>query len=716
MATITSAGLGSGLDVNGIISKLMAVEAQPLTKLNTKESSYQSRISALGGLQGAVASLNTAVSNLTPATGQTASSKYISYRASLADSSIATASAVSTSTPGSYSLEVSQLATAHRISTVTQAQKLGSALLAEKGIASGDLNIHIQGSGYIQAMLPDTSMVYTTASNLKIDSAGKLVTPEGYVVQPGLTMPTGTESVTISSTGDIIAHGSSMAETAVGTLQLAQFTDASALDAYAGGGGYYTASSSSGSAVMSAPGSGGNGTLTTGYTSISDRVPRGTLSIQVGSTTAVNVVIDSTNDTLDGLKSAINAGNTGVTASIAGDSTAGYRLVLTSNTAGGSGKMTLSGLAGFDFSSTTLTGSLSQASAVGGQGALGGYTSADSTIATGTLTVTLGSGVTKDIVIDSTNNTLGGLRDALNSSGLGITAGLTSIGTNDVRLTLTSGTAGTAGQIKLSGLTGFDFDAAASSSSFSQATSDGGQIAQGSIIKLNGITLNRDSNTITDALQGVTLNLNQKTVTGTPTTLTIAHDKTSNLSANLGAMVKAYNDFNKTIRDLSSFDAETKKAGALLGDATLRSVSNSIRNALQGSYVATGDYKRLSDLGLAVQRDGSIIFDPTKLANATSKDFTAVANLTSAFATAAKTLTAGMLGTTGTITAATDGAKRSIKDVNDQRERLSLRLTQVEARYRKQFTSLDSLVASMNQTSSYLTRQLASLPGGSSSQ
>ncbi len=73
------------------------------------------------------------------------------------------------------------------------------------------------------------------------------------------------------------------------------------------------------------------------------------------------------------------------------------------------------------------------------------------------------------------------------------------------------------------------------------------------------------------------------------------------------------------------------------------------------------------------------------------------------------------MGTSGNIVAATDSANRMIKDIGSRQTALSNRLTQIEARYRKQFTALDTLVSSMNKTSSYLTQQLANLPGASSS-
>jgi flagellar hook-associated protein 2 len=572
MASITSLGIGSGLDMEGIISKLMAVEQQPLTQLNTKEVSYQSKITALGSLQGAVSTLNSAIASLVPSSGQTGATKFVNYKASLGDSSIATATASSTAVAGSYSLEVSQLATTHRLSTIARAHELKSA----------------------------------------------------------------------------------------------------------------------------------------SFTSESDPITQGTLDITVNGKTT-QITIGSSNDTLSGLASTINSSGAGVTAAIKDDGGSGKVLVLTSNSGGTAGEMTLSGINGFTYDPATDTGDLTQT-----QAGEGGYTSANATIAEGTLELTLGSGSPHQITIGSSNNTLAGLRDAINAAKAGVTASLTTVGTNDVRLVLTSSTMGTTGKITMSGLTGFTFDPATGTGDLSQATADGGEAAQGSIIKLNGITYNNSSNTITTALQGVTLTLAK--VTTSATSLTVSQDKSSSLSASLTNIVKAYNDLNTTIKDLGAYDAETKTGGPLLGNSTLRTVSYSIKNIFQSVVSsATGDYKRLSDLGLAIQKDGTIVFDSSKLSAATTSDYESVANMVAEFGNAAKKLTDGMLGTDGTITAATDGAKRSIKDIDDQRERLSARLVQIEANYRKQFTALDTLISSMNQTQTYLTQQLASLPGASSS-
>jgi flagellar hook-associated protein 2 len=110
----------------------------------------------------------------------------------------------------------------------------------------------------------------------------------------------------------------------------------------------------------------------------------------------------------------------------------------------------------------------------------------------------------------------------------------------------------------------------------------------------------------------------------------------------------------------------------------------------------------LSDLGLEIQKDGSINFNTSKLATATNADFDAVGNLAATFGAAAKTLTGGMLGSEGSITAATDGAKhRSRASINSAKHYPCE--IQIEARYKRQFSALDTLISSMNTTSGYLT-------------
>jgi flagellar hook-associated protein 2 len=561
-------GIGSGLDVEGIISKLMAVEQVPLTKLDTKEASYQTKISALGSLKSAVSTLNSALTSLVTTSGQTAANKFSSYKASVGNSSAASATASSSAVAGSYSLEVLQLATAHRVSTIARAHELTSV----------------------------------------------------------------------------------------------------------------------------------------SFTSETDPIDQGTLDITVNGTTT-QITVDDSNDTLGELVTTINNADAGVTATLEDDGSGGKVMVLTSNTGGTAGEMTLSGIAGFTYDPVTQTGDLTQT-----QAAEGGYTSANASIAEGTLAITVGDGSQRTITIDSSNNTLAGLRDAINDAGVGVTATLTTVSENDVRLVLTSNTTGSSGKITMSGLTGFGFDPTTGSGDLSQASADGGEAAQSSKIKLNGVTVTKESNTISDVVQGVTLSLTG--VTTSATTLTVTQDKSTALTAALTKVVEAYNELNDTVHNLGNYDEETKTGGILLGNSTLRTVSSSIKSLFQSAVSGTtgSDYKYLSNLGLEFQKDGSIVFSSSKLATATNDDFEAVASMVASFGTQAKTLTDGMLSTTGTITAASDGLQATIDSIDEQRTRLEARLEKIEARYVAQFSALDSLISQMNSTSTYLTQQLANLP------
>ena len=111
MAALASLGIGSGLDLNGIITKLMAVEGQPLTVLTQKEAAFQAKLSAYGSLKGVISSFQTSVSALNN------QSNFKAYTATPSDSTVLTASASRISTPGSSSITVTQLAQSQTLLT-----------------------------------------------------------------------------------------------------------------------------------------------------------------------------------------------------------------------------------------------------------------------------------------------------------------------------------------------------------------------------------------------------------------------------------------------------------------------------------------------------------------------------------------------------------------------------------------------------------------------
>lgn len=155
MATITSTGLGSGLDIQGLVSKLMAAESQPLKQFDAKEAAYQAKLAAYGQVKSALSAFQTAVSGLQVA------SAFQSITATSADTSVYTATAGSNAVPGSYSIEVTNLA---------QSQKLASGPFATVNdvVGTGTLSFQFGTDNGAGVFTPNSAKATQTVN---IDSA-----------------------------------------------------------------------------------------------------------------------------------------------------------------------------------------------------------------------------------------------------------------------------------------------------------------------------------------------------------------------------------------------------------------------------------------------------------------------------------------------------------------------------------------------------------------
>ena len=255
--------------------------------------------------------------------------------------------------------------------------------------------------------------------------------------------------------------------------------------------------------------------------------------------------------------------------------------------------------------STTLTFDFGTVS--GGTFAGGKYTGA---------TFTSNGGGTKTVTIDSTNNSLQGIRDAINAANIGVTASIINDGSGTpYRLTLSSNSQGANNSIKIS-VAG---DATISSLLAQDPANNTGQAlsetstAQNANFTVNGVAVSKSSNTVTDAIHGVTLNLLQKTTT--PVTLTVAKN-TSSISTTLSNFVKAYNDLHKAIAGVSSYDPATKTGGILQGDFAVNSVINQIIRVMNTPVSTSGALTTMSQVGISFQKDGTLSLDTTKLNSA----------------------------------------------------------------------------------------------------
>jgi len=131
------------------------------------------------------------------------------------------------------------------------------------------LDMAIDGRGYFQITLPSGETAYTRAGNFSVNDQGLLVTDDGYVVQPQITIPSDAKDVIISKTGQVqVLAGDEPAPQVVGQLELATFFNEAGLEAI--GDNLFLESGASGAATVGSPGSVGVGQLMQGYTEASN--------------------------------------------------------------------------------------------------------------------------------------------------------------------------------------------------------------------------------------------------------------------------------------------------------------------------------------------------------------------------------------------------------------------------------------------------------------
>lgn len=313
------------------------------------------------------------------------------------------------------------------------------------------------------------------------------------------------------------------------------------------------------------------------------------------------------------------------------------------------------------------------------------YSSMDALVGAGTFVVQSGTDTAVSIDVGS-DTTLGDLRDSINSNAnMSVTATVVS-GDSGMKLVLTAKDAGEA--VAVSG-------SSTGASSFTTLTA-----GKSAIVKIDGETVTSTSNTISSALSGIELKLEK---TGT-TTLTVSSDNTVMKDA-VNAFISAYNSLNTQIQNQGKYDATNKKAAALTGDALLSTVKGQVAGALYNAPAGiTGSYKNLSDIGISFQKDGSLSLDSTKFDKALQADGSSVMSVLNNYGTSIKTLTSDMTASGGIFTQKTDGLNTILKDISSRRTAINDRLEQIQTRYTKQFSSMDTTVASMNSTLSYISK------------
>jgi flagellar basal-body rod protein FlgG len=134
---------------------------------------------------------------------------------------------------------------------------------------SNQLDVAIQGAGFVQVLMPDGTTAYTRDGSFQRDNQGQIVTSNGFVVQPAITIPANATTVTIGQDGVItVTQPGVAAPVQVGSMQLATFINPSGLESM--GQNLYLETASSGTPSTNVPGTNGAGTLSQGYVETSN--------------------------------------------------------------------------------------------------------------------------------------------------------------------------------------------------------------------------------------------------------------------------------------------------------------------------------------------------------------------------------------------------------------------------------------------------------------
>ncbi len=128
-----------------------------------------------------------------------------------------------------------------------------------------DFDVAIDGEGFLRVLLPDGTVAYTRAGNLDVDSSGSVVTPQGYRLDPQVTVPTNVTRVFIDVTGLIQGFDPTTPQTlsSVGQLNLTRFVNPSGLEAY--GDNLFRETPASGNPISGSPAQGGFGRIRQGF-------------------------------------------------------------------------------------------------------------------------------------------------------------------------------------------------------------------------------------------------------------------------------------------------------------------------------------------------------------------------------------------------------------------------------------------------------------------
>ncbi|SFD92865.1 flagellar hook-associated protein 2 [Thiohalospira halophila DSM 15071] len=273
----------------------------------------------------------------------------------------------------------------------------------------------------------------------------------------------------------------------------------------------------------------------------------------------------------------------------------------------------------------------------------GEYGSSNDVVGTGELTFQFGTynadkssftvnpdRASQTLTIDSSNNTLGEIRDTINNANMGVQASLVDDG-NGPRLTLSSESTGSDQAIRLavndtgdgtlgdgSGLSRLAYTPDTGNSNLQET-----RTAQNAEAVVEGIDVTSSRNTLEGVIDGMSVDLQS---TGS-TTIDVSRD-TEGVEETIQGFVDSYNEFMNTTNTLTQWSVDEENRGPLSGDSTVRMAVNDLQQMLVDRVEGVkGPYSTLTELGLSTNRDGTLTVDQARLDEALTNNPQNVAHL-----------------------------------------------------------------------------------------
>jgi flagellar hook-associated protein 2 len=327
-----------------------------------------------------------------------------------------------------------------------------------------------------------------------------------------------------------------------------------------------------------------------------------------------------------------------------------------------------------------------------------------------TITIQVGSGTVETVSLAAGSGSLNDIVTGINALAADVTARVVETSTGNYRVVV-EGPQGASNALTIT------------DSVFGLATSGNKiQSAQNATVSVNGLSISSASNQVNGLVPGLKLNL--MAVTSNDVVLSVTRDTTVAKAA-ITDLVNAYNTFEGVIKELTASGSKTTDEGSLKTDASVRAIRAKVRGFLTSDSSSPGTSKKnMTDIGISLQRNGTFKINQSTLGSALTSYYSDITKMFSADSdnqTSSSTASRGMagdvvnlietyLGYKGLVaTREASYTKTQVKLTADQTA-LDKKMATVEARYTKQFSTMNRIMEEMKSTQKYLESQLDNLP------